>query len=216
MYEFFTGPGLWLSFIIFLGGLALRLSFLIGLSRERDRIIYNHVSFDWGVKSIVHWLFPWASESGRLQPVFSFVCFLFHVSLLAVPLFLCAHNMLWDEAFGVSLWSMPDPVADTLSMAMVASGLFLLARRWIRPEVRILTSSWDVALMLLTLLPFVTGVLAYHQWGPYKPMLLTHIISAELLLVLIPFSKLSHMLLFFFTRSFIGFEMGARRGARSW
>jgi hypothetical protein len=35
-------------------------------------------------------------------------------------------------------------------------------------------------------------------------------------LILIPFTKLSHMILFFFTRAFIGFEMGVRRGARSW
>jgi len=43
-----------------------------------------------------------------------------------------------------------------------------------------------------------------------------HLLTAEILLILIPFTKLSHMILFFFTRAFIGFEMGGRRGARSW
>jgi hypothetical protein len=47
-------------------------------------------------------------------------------------------------------------------------------------------------------------------------MLILHILTAEVLLVIIPFSKLGHIILFFFTRAFIGFEMGARRGARTW
>jgi len=47
-------------------------------------------------------------------------------------------------------------------------------------------------------------------------MLPLHIALSEILLIVIPFSKLGHMLLFFFTRAFIGFELGGRRGARSW
>jgi len=58
--------------------------------------------------------------------------------------------------------------------------------------------------------------MAYHHWGPYELILILHILFSEILLILIPFSKLGHMILFFFTRSYIGFEMGGRRGARSW
>jgi hypothetical protein len=82
--------------------------------------------------------------------------------------------------------------------------------------VRILTSAWDYTLLGLTALPFLTGFFAYHQFGPYKTLMIAHILSGEILLVLIPFTKLGHMVLFFFTRAFIGFEMGGRRGARSW
>ena len=66
------------------------------------------------------------------------------------------------------------------------------------------------------MLPFATGIMAYHQWGPYELVMVLHVLSGVLLLVLIPFSKLAHMVLFFFTRAIIGFEMGARRGAPSW
>jgi len=82
--------------------------------------------------------------------------------------------------------------------------------------VRILTTPWDYTLLVLTALPFVTGFLAYHQQGPYEVMLLLHVLFAEILLIIIPFSKLGHIILFFFTRAFIGVEMGGRRGARSW
>ncbi len=216
IYDFLTGPALWFAFIFFIGGLAVRIAFLFRLSRKKDRVVYNHFSFRWGLRSVMHWIIPWASASMRQQPVFTLVGFLFHVSLLTVPLFLDAHIVLWDEAFGVSLWSLPDALADAMTVALLAAAVFLFVRRGIRPEVRILTSSWDYALLILTALPFLTGFLSYHQWGPYELLLILHILLGEILLILIPFTKLGHMLLFFFTRAFIGFEMGGRRGARSW
>jgi len=216
LYEFLSGPVLWAAFIIFVLGLALRLAFLIGLSRERDRVVYNHANLGWGLRSVVHWLMPWGSVAMRQQPVFTFAAFIFHLTLLGVPLFLQGHNMLLEEAFGFSLWSLPEAWAEGLSWLFLASGIFLAVRRLVRPEVRILTAVWDYVLLLLTMLPFITGLMAYRQWGPYEMMMVLHVLSGEVLLVLIPFSKLGHMVLFFFTRAFIGFEMGARRGAPSW
>jgi nitrate reductase gamma subunit len=206
----------WIAFIIFFAGLAVRVAFLYGLSKERDKVFYNHTSAEWGFKSIIHWLIPLGSTSMRSQPIFSVVFYVFHVCLLAVPLFLFAHNMLWNEAFGISLWSMSDSVADILTMVLIACVIFLIIRRMVRPEVRILTTAWDYTLLVLTLLPFLTGFLAYRQVGPYETMLVLHVFFGEVMLVVIPFSKLGHLILFFFTRAFIGFEMGARRGARTW
>ncbi len=216
MYSFLTGPGLWISFTIFFVGLIVRITFLFGMSKAKDRVIYNHIDIRWGLKSILLWLIPWASVSMRKQPVFTFMVFAFHVPLIAVPLFLDAHNILWDEGFGVRLWSMPDICADVMTIILIGSGLFLLVRRLFRPEVRILTSVWDYSLLILTMLPFITGFMAFHQLGPYESVLLLHIFFSETLLILIPLSKLGHAILFFFTRAFIGFEMGGRRGARSW
>jgi nitrate reductase gamma subunit len=152
----------------------------------------------------------------RRQPVFTFVVFVFHITLLAVPLFLNAHNILWDESWGISLWSLPDTLSDLMTVILLVSIIFLVVRRLVRSEVRILTEAWDFVLLALTALPFLTGFLAYHQFGPYELMMILHLLTAEIILILIPFTKLAHMILFFFTRAFIGFEMGGRRGARSW
>ncbi|MBW2515319.1 MAG: nitrate reductase [Deltaproteobacteria bacterium] len=216
IYEFLTGPALWFTFIFFIGGLLLRMAFLFRLSRKKDRVIYNHVNLDWGLRSILHWIIPFASVSMRQQPIFSLVAFIFHLTLIAVPLFLSAHIVLWEEAFGITLWSISDGLSDALTLVFIAAALFLTVRRRIRPEVRILTGAWDYALLAITMLPFITGFLAYHQWGPYEAMLILHIVSGQILLILIPITKLAHMILFFFTRAFIGFEMGGRRGARTW
>jgi len=214
-YEFLTGPALWAAFIIFIVGLVVRVAFLYGLSRERDLVFYNHVDLKWGVRSIIHWLIPFGSVSLRTQPLFTAAYFIFHICLLGVPLFLLAHNMLWQEAYGISLPSLPDSVADVLTVLFVISALVLLVRRIVRAEVRILSSAWDYFLLVLTSAPFVTGFLAYHQVGPYKLTLILHILLSEILLIVIPFSKLGHIILFFFSRAFFGFEMG-RRGARTW
>lgn len=216
LYDFLRGPCLWAAFLICIVGLGWRLAFLYGLSRERDRVFYNHRSMPWGLRSIVRWLLPLGSHSLRAQPVFGVAFFVFHVCLFAAPIFFLAHNLLWKEAFGVSPWSLPESVSDILTLILLAAALFLLARRLKRPEVRALSSTWDYFLLILTALPFLTGFLAVHQVGPYRPMLVLHILTAEVLLVVIPFSKLGHVVLYFFTRAFIGFEMGTRRGAHPW
>ena len=216
LYDFLSGPALWAAFTVFVVGLIVRLVYLFGLSRERDRVFYNHVDLRWALRSIVHWLFPLGSISMRSQPLFSIAFYVFHVCLFIVPIFLLAHNMLWRESFGIRLPSMPDSLADILTMVFMVTAVILLVRRLVRPEVRILTTAWDYFLILLTSSPFVTGFLAYHQIGPYKLMMLLHILLAEILLVVIPFSKLGHIILFFPSRAFIGFEMGTRRGVRTW
>ena len=216
MDAFLAGPALWSAFIIFFGGLIIRIVRLYRLSRKKDHIIYNHTNFTWGLKSILYWLLPWGSASMRRQPAFTFMVFAFHITLLAVPLFLDAHNMLWEESWGISLWSLPDTLADVMTVILLVSIIFLVLRRIARREVRILTETWDYVLLGFIALPFLTGFLAYHQFGPYDLLMTLHLLTAEILLILIPFTKLAHMILFFFSRAFIGFEMGGRRGARSW
>ena len=71
MYNFLTGPALWATFIVFAGGLLLRILRLYRLSRKKDQVIYNHASIGWGVKSILYWMVPWGSASMRLQPIFT-------------------------------------------------------------------------------------------------------------------------------------------------
>ncbi len=215
-YEFLTGPALWATFALFIVGLIVRSTYLYGLSKERDRVFYNHVDLKWGIRSIFHWLVPLGSVSLRTQPLFSIAFYLFHLCLFGVPLFLLAHNTLFQKAFGFSLPSLPDSLADIFTAIFILAALVLLARRLLRPEVRILSTAWDYFLLIFTCVPFITGFLAYHQFAPYKPILILHVLLAEILLVIIPFSKLGHVILFLPSRAFIGFEMGTRRGTRTW
>jgi hypothetical protein len=47
-------------------------------------------------------------------------------------------------------------------------------------------------------------------------MVILHMLSGELMLILIPFTKLSHMVFFFLSRAHIGSEFGERRGTVTW
>ena len=66
------------------------------------------------------------------------------------------------------------------------------------------------------LVVFLSGFLASHQWGPYRPILILHIISGELLLVILPFSKLGHMMFFGISRAYMGAEFGKHLKASDW
>lgn len=223
LYDFLAGPGVWISLTVFFVGLLIKATFLFGASKDKDKVFYDHLNWRWGIKSVWHWLLPLGSVSLRQQPVFGIVIWVFHVCLIAAPLFSAAHNMMLQESVGWSLWSLSDHVIDTLTVIVVICAVFLIVRRIVKPEVRILTSGWDYVLILLTAAPFLTGFLAFHQiGGPYEVMLTLHVLFSEVLLIVIPFSKLGHMMLFFLTRFNIGSEMGGRRnvhgrdGARVW
>ncbi|SFM40394.1 hypothetical protein [Thermodesulforhabdus norvegica] len=216
LYDFLLSRGTWIAFGVCIVGLCFRCIYLYALSLDRDRVFYNHFSVSWALKSIFAWLVPLGSRGWRQQPLFSLAFFFFHLTFILVPLFLNAHNILWENAWGVSLPSLNDTVADWLTVVFIVSALVLLGRRILRPEVRFLTTWWDYTLLLLCSLPFITGFMAYHRIGPYGPVMVLHLLSAEVLLAIIPFTKLAHVVLYFFTRAFIGAEMGARRGARCW
>jgi nitrate reductase gamma subunit len=216
LLEWLRSTGLRISIIVSIAGICIRLISLYRLSRKKDKIIYNHVSAGWAVRSIGHWLLPLASRSMRAAPLFSTVSYIFHAFIVTLPVFLLAHTVLLKNAFGFSPPSLPNAISDIMTICVMASGVFLLLRRVALEEIRVISTRSHYRILALTLLPFITGYAAAHGMGPYKPLLLLHILSGEVLLIALPFSKLSHFILFFFTRAFVGFEMGARRGAKPW
>jgi len=215
MYEFIRGPLLWVAFIVFIAGLIYRVAALVNLSLKKDQVVYDHFSTSWALRSIFHWLLP-LNRTVAQYPVYSIVTYAFHILLLSVPIFLLAHSVLWYESWQISWWSLPEDVADYLSLLMLALILFLIIRRMVAPYARIVTTAADYLLLVVVALPFLTGYLAYHQWINYHLMVILHMLSGELMLILIPFTKLSHMLLFFFSRAHIGSEFGERRGTVTW
>jgi nitrate reductase gamma subunit len=66
-----------------------------------------------------------------------------------------------------------------------------------------MSSPTDYVLLVLILLPFASGYCAGHAGvNPFswETMMLIHLLSAEVLFVIIPFTKLAHIVLFFFDR----------------
>jgi nitrate reductase gamma subunit len=216
MYEFVTGPLAWLSFGIFFVGLTVRaVLYVKGLDWQLDRVTYSE-NVPYGIKgalrSIFLWLIPFGTRSWRKNPGYTILFFVFHFGLLATPVFLLAHNILLMERFGVSLWTIPELVADLLTIAVILCVTFLVLRRIALPEVRNITSAYDYLLLMLSAAPFITGFLAHHQFAGYQFWLIAHILSGEIVLIAIPFTKLSHFILFFLSRAQLGMDFGIKRG----
>ena len=215
MYEFVRGPLMWLILTVFVMGMGVRVFELVRLSRARDQGFYDHFHWGWALRSIFHWILP-LNETVRQYPVYSAVTYTFHILLLFVPVFVLAHVVLFYESFAIEWWTLPESATDVFAMVMVGCVAFLMIRRAVVPYVRIVNAPVDFLLLALIGLPFLTGLLARHQLLDYQTMLVLHILSGQLLIVLIPFTKLSHMVLFFLTRAAIGVEFGQRRGTRTW
>ncbi len=215
VYELVRGPFAWVALIIFVAGCLFRLISALATGKKEPSL-YPSTSFRGAVRSILHGLIPFGSTSMRRQPLFTFLTIGFHLGVIILPLFLLAHIVLWYESWQILWWSLPDLLADIMSIWVILACIFFMVRRWVVPEVKMVTRPADVLLPVIILLTFLTGFLSYHQWGPYRPILITHVLAGEVLLIAIPFSKLGHMLFVIFSRAYMGAEFGKVLKAREW
>lgn len=215
-HEFVAGPLTWAAFLLFFGGLFYRLVRMVAQVRGSEPFIFHYMSLKYSLRSILHWITPFATLRWRTSPIMTIVTFVFHICLIATPIFLLSHIVLWDEAWSVKWWALPDAAADVMTMIVIACCLFFVIRRAASPEVRFVTDGSDYLLMALTAAPFITGFLAYHQWTQGPWMTIAHMLSGQLLLAAIPFTRLSHMLLGWLTRAYMGSEFGGVRRSRDY
>ena len=216
MYDILTGPLLLLSFGIFIVGLIVRfILYIKGLNWQMDRVTYT-VNTSYGIKgalrSIFFWLIPFGTHSWRFYPGFTIIVFIFHIGLLFSPILLPAHNILIQQAWGVSFPTISESSADILTIGVLIAAVFIILRRIALPEVRILTKPYDFLMLAIAVSPFLTGFITYHQLLDYRLWLTLHILCGEIMLVAIPFTKLSHFLLFFLSRAQVGMDYGIKRG----
>jgi nitrate reductase gamma subunit len=215
VYELVRGPLAWVALIVFVGGSLYRIISML-VTGKKESALYPSTSFKGAVRSIVHGLIPFGSTDMRRQPLFTIVTTGFHLGVIILPLFLLAHTVLWYESWQILWWSLPDLLADLMAIWVILACIYFLVRRWVVPEVKKVTRPVDILILAIILLTFLTGFLAYHQWGPYRPILISHVLAGEILLVAIPFSKLGHMLFFMFSRAYMGAEFGKVLKAREW
>ena len=134
---------------------------------------------------------------------FSSASFLSHIGMIIVPLLLADHIAMWENYFGVNLPSISVVLADVLTVFTMICLIILFCCRLFVGRQRAMSETMDYLILIMVFLPFISGFLASHpHFNPFSwnAMMLTHILSSELLFVIIPFTKLSHIVLFFFDR----------------
>jgi nitrate reductase gamma subunit len=215
MYELVRGPFAWVALIIFGAGSIYRILSML-VTGKKEPALDPSENFRGAVRSILHGLIPLGATTMRKQPVFAIVTTGFHLCVIILPLFLLAHIVLWYESWQILWWSLPDLLADLMAVWVILACLYFLGRRWLVPAVKQVTRPSDILLPVIVLLTFLTGFLAYHQWGPYRPIMILHVLAGEILLIAIPFSKLGHMLFFMFSRAYMGAEFGKVLKGKEW
>jgi len=216
IYNFVSGPLVWITFIVFICGSIYRIYDMISLVNKKEKFIWTYMNLKYSLRSIIHWIIPFGTTNWRAKPVLTIITFTFHICLLLMPLFLAAHIILINKAWGISWYSLPDSLADAITLIVISACLFFALRRLLTREVRYLTTFSDFMIILIVAAPFLTGYVADKQYGSYHFWLILHILSGEILLIAIPFTRLSHMLYSVFTRAYLGSEFGGVRHAKDW
>jgi nitrate reductase gamma subunit len=135
--------------------------------------------------------------------IFSSASFLLHVGVILVPFFLADHIVLWERTLGLNLPAIGTGLADVLTVTTLICLVVLLACRTFIPRQRAVSQPLDYLLLLAIMAPFASGFLAVHPALnplPWNWMMLLHLLSAELLFLLVPTTKLSHVVLYAFDR----------------
>ena len=214
-YSFVEGPLLWIAFLTFIIGSLLRGALFFFVSTKKDKIIYQYFSWKYVLATFGRWLLPLNKDVAK-NPVVTISGYLFHICLIIVPIWLSGHIILWEESrFEWSWTPINDDFADWMTIILLAIAIFFLLRRIFSADIRLLSTFSDYFLLVVTALPFLTGYFLTHGTVDSIGFLgdniqLIHMLSGELMLILIPFTKLSHFILFFFSRGATGIEFGRR------
>jgi len=215
LYSFVRGPLVWIAFLIFIGGSIYQLRNMILLAKK-EKVVYPYMSLKFTLRSIFHWIVPFASVNWRRRPVITIMTFILHIGIVFLPVFLLSHNILWRESWGITWWTIPEGLGDLMTILVIVACLFFFLRRTFAPEVKFVTFSSDYLLLVITFLPFITGFLAYHQLLlPHETMVILHMIFGSLMLIAVPFTRIIHMVYFFLTRAYMGSDQGFRH-SRDW
>lgn len=191
------GPFFWVAFTVMLLGLGRHLALTLHeAARAHRRAGDRTVPGRRVLAETVRWLVPTSRLRNRWP--YSATTFLFHVGVILVPLFLAGHVALWKRALGLSWPALPDPVATVLTLVTIAAAVAVVVQRLASGESRVLSRFQDYGLPLLVALVFGAGFMVMHPaWNPFArdPVFLVHVLGGDLLLFLVPFTKLTHIVL---------------------
>ena len=205
------GPALQIATVIFLLGIVVRIVEILMLGRKKDLAEARGSAVAGGLRTIFSRSIP---DRGTLQrSTFNVVAgYTFHIGFFVVLFLFAPHILLFQDVTGVSWPSLPTPIVDATAVVTMIALLAVLVHRVLDPVMRFLSRFQDYLVWLLTILPVVTGYLAFHRVdvAPPATLMIIHILSVELLMVVFPFTKLMHAFTLFMARYYNGAISGYR------
>lgn len=198
------GTGLNIAVGIFVLGVAWRLIEIYSLGRKKDLSAPRSVSGASGWHTIFRRSIPPEGMVKR-SPVSYIGGYAFHIGLAVVVFLFAPHILLIKNLTGLSWPGLPSQFIDLAAVVTMAAMVVVLVDRINKPVKRYLSTFGDWFTWTVTFLPVLTGWLAVqHLLLPYTTMLALHILSVEVLLVVLPFTKLFHAFTLFGSRWYNG------------
>ncbi len=204
------GDAFYWALAIFIFGVTLRLLEIILIGRKANLAAKRGSGVASGVRTIFSRFIPNQAIFPRV--VTTVVAgYMFHIGFFIVLLFFAPHIALFESALGFSWSALPNAIIDFATIMAILGLIAILIHRLTNPVLRLLTTFGDWLAWFVTLLPLVTGFMAFHHLiEPYPLILAIHILSVELLLIVFPFTKLMHTFTLFFARYYTGENAGHR------
>ncbi len=198
------GPGLDLAVAVFVLGVVWRLIEVYSLGRRKDLSAARDAPGASGWHTIARRSLP-PEGFVKLSPVTYIGGYVFHVGLAVVVFLFAPHIKLIEGLLGVSWPALPSQIVDFVAVVTMVAMVAVLVSRIKHPVKRYLSTFGDWFAWAVTFLPVLTGWLAVqHLLLPYTTMLALHILSVEVLLVTLPFTKLFHAFTVFGSRWYNG------------
>ncbi|MBK1617151.1 hypothetical protein CKO42_01530 [Lamprobacter modestohalophilus] len=196
------GPLFSLAIAIFALGILIRLFEIFALGRAHNYAAARGNEVIPGLKTMYRRFNP---DPGTL----------WHVGFVIALLLFIPHIELIKSTLGVSWPGLPNPVVDAVTAITLLGLVAVLIHRLTHPVKRFLSTPQDYLIWTVTFLPVLTGYLAYHRLiNPYPLALGLHIFTVEIFLIVLPFTKLTHIFTAFVARYYNGAIFG-RKGIQS-
>ncbi len=207
------GTGLQIAVAIFLFGLLVRFAELWLLGRKTDLSAARADVVGPGLRTVFSRSKPMPGALKQAPLVF-IGGYVFHIGFLVTLLFYVPHIHFLRSILGFGWPGLPPFLIDVLGLVTIATLIALLVTRFTDPVRRFLARADDYVAWTVTFLPLLTGYAAFHRLvADYTLMLALHVLSVELLLIVIPFTKLMHMFTFVVARWYNG-AIAGRKGVR--
>ncbi len=204
------GPAFEIATVILVMGMIVRFIEILMLGRKENLASPKGSATAGGFRTMVARSIP---AEGTLQrsPFTIMVGYIFHIGLFVVIFLLAPHILVFSSVIGLSWPALPTMIVDAVAVITILALIAVLASRLNNKVKRYLSGPMDYIVWALTILPLITGYMAFHRIGFSGPMLLAlHIMSVELLMIAFPFTKLSHAFTLFLARFYNGAVTGIK------
>ena len=204
------GQGFQIAVIIFVAGIIIRFGEILLLGRKANLAEPKGSEMIGGLQTVVTRSVP--DKNTFQRSTFTVVAgYIFHLGLFVTIFLFAPHILMFKDVIGFGWPSLPTPIVDATAVVTIIALLAVLTHRMRDNVLKFLTTKEDYLVWMLTILPLITGYMAFHRIGMTAPTLLAiHILSVELLLVVFPFTKLMHTFTFALSRWYNGAISGYR------